>query len=748
MLYAVRLVVTDASGRSFEDRITLRTDYVAIESPRPPHVPSVAAVFKPGATLSIVGKATGPSFQRYRLDWEPEGGGPSEEGLSLTGGGSSPVSGAELATWAIPTGLAAGYYSIRLTVENEGFWSEARTLVYLEPDLASFHWPVFLDQAPDSGSGALPARDETGTTRLVLTSPVWGGFDTLLPPWLHTFSVDGSSHSTFPLDFTSYEQPAVGDIDGQPGQETVVTDSYRLHVVREDGSSFDLVPEPPAMFESSLVVLEDLDRDGRLEVLACGYNPDVSLTYVYAWRSDGQQVGPSFPLAVQDYYPRLTVVDLDGDGGKEILVVDGNRLRAFRSDGTPFVWPEVTLPGRIWSLAVADLDHDGSVEIVLVTSADGQVAVHVLDATGAERPGWPAGLANNYFPRLAIGDVDGNERDEVVVANSFALYVFGDDGRVRWVRDRSWEGIRFGQPVLADVTGDNQPEIILVEEAHGYYQGSGLAAPLEGGRLRTVDSESNPAVPEVATGGWHPTPWALRSTETSAAPRAHPSLLYHQPNLIALDPYNNVIRSWRLLGANGNQPHYDGTPVVGDLDQDGTTDVAVSYQTIAGGGVSGGLREGVLTVLNVGTPYRPGASQWPTVFQNPRNTAVRIPAPPGPRILSLEVTGGGTVTVTPPGDACDATASICTFAYEPGSVVLLEAMPAPGEELLGWQGACSGDSPRCYVEMDSDRSVSAQFAAIPPGASQVVGPGVRFGCRVGGPPWCGVPRALLQDRLP
>jgi uncharacterized repeat protein (TIGR02543 family) len=74
-------------------------------------------------------------------------------------------------------------------------------------------------------------------------------------------------------------------------------------------------------------------------------------------------------------------------------------------------------------------------------------------------------------------------------------------------------------------------------------------------------------------------------------------------------------------------------------------------------------------------------------------------------VLTVSVSGGGTVTITPPGSVCDAGTSPCNETYNPNTVVTLTAAP-PGSVV--WSGACTADP--CTVTMDGPKSVTATFS--------------------------------------
>jgi hypothetical protein len=66
-------------------------------------------------------------------------------------------------------------------------------------------------------------------------------------------------------------------------------------------------------------------------------------------------------------------------------------------------------------------------------------------------------------------------------------------------------------------------------------------------------------------------------------------------------------------------------------------DLALNYQLITGGGTSGNLQQGVVTVLRLNAPYRPDRRDWPMYYRDTRNSSVGFL----PATLSLAKTADG-----------------------------------------------------------------------------------------------------------
>ncbi len=110
------------------------------------------------------------------------------------------------------------------------------------------------------------------------------------------------------------------------------------------------------------------------------------------------------------------VADLDGDAVPDILLAREGALVAFHADGST-VW-QASVDGRIWaSPVVADFLP---AEPGLETAVAARDTVHLFDATGAEAPGFPR-TWRDELRTIAGGDVDGDGSLEIVVVTTTRL---------------------------------------------------------------------------------------------------------------------------------------------------------------------------------------------------------------------------------------------------------------------------------------------------------------------------------------
>ncbi|ARU05225.1 hypothetical protein CCO03_11510 [Comamonas serinivorans] len=107
--------------------------------------------------------------------------------------------------------------------------------------------------------------------------------------------------------------------------------------------------------------------------------------------------------------------------------------------------------------------------------------------------------------------------------------------------------------------------------------------------------------------------------------------------------------------------------------------------------------------------------------------AVELPQAPR-QVLSVAVTGEGTVSDAASAIACTASGGTCNASYTSAVGVSLSAVAAAGHHFSGWGGDCSGTGP-CSLTMDVNRSVTALFEVNRYTVTPAAGAGGSLSCQ-------------------
>ncbi|KAA3605520.1 MAG: VCBS repeat-containing protein [Planctomycetota bacterium] len=294
----------------------------------------------------------------------------------------------------------------------------------------------------------------------------------------------------------------------------------------------------------------DLDGDGRKEVVVLEGTGRVLLYSQENWQELGEfqsAASSSLPLG-------MALADLQGDGSEEVVLCDQQNLYVYSGDGQ-LRWQFAGAGGR--DVVVAQMDLDPSLEIATTSGA-------VVDATSQSLQ-WQ--YPNGFGVEVEAADLDGDGMAEIVAMEEWdRVYAFDVDQQ--WGK---WSIPNFdnGAIALADVDGDGQVEVLLGDGQWGDIQG------FDGNDLSLEWSISNPdhgttdiAVADLDGDGKNEVLWGAGATSTGA-------------DHLHVGDWASQVLTWSSV-------HLDGPflgPLPGDLDGDGTEEwVAVSRESDAGYG--------------------------------------------------------------------------------------------------------------------------------------------------------------------
>ena len=468
---------------------------------------------------------------------------------------------------------------LRMTFQNSifsgGFWAAAEDVVVnVESDMAgvtildgseTFEIP-FISQAGVGTHDANPVRFTIPEEENVLSIPFTITIDanpTSEYPY-HAVKEINAQMSLFQAGWpyemggSSSSSALINNIDGE-GMREIVFGGYdkKLHVFTADGSS-ELNGFPIDFGDnegtiSSAIAAEDINGDGFKEMAVCneaGYLAVIGQNGEILFDYDAGGQFKANPM----------IADLDGDGSFEIIAVTftTSSLIVLNSDGSLYGSSPYTLPaGVMSSAALGDVNNDGTLEIILVTVTGD---VHAISgATGSNVGNWPYSMGIGSWNGPIVSNIDEDMEPEIIVGTlNGKVVAINHDATLRFEKT-------IGVPVKTSVvTGDlddnGSIEIVFVSSTNGnLYVVDNNGNDLNNFPLNLgVQVESTPILADMDANG---TVDIIFGTADGY--------------LHSIDVNGNETPNFPLFMTT----EVKMSPAIGDIDNDGDPEIAVSNQS-------------------------------------------------------------------------------------------------------------------------------------------------------------------------
>lgn len=333
-----------------------------------------------------------------------------------------------------------------------------------------------LDAASDAGLDAgSDAGLDTGSDAGLDASPCapagWG------PAVVYAFGPVLSSHATW---------MATGDFDEDGDVDFAATgaqdDRVAIYLNDGDGTFADGVVFPSGAWSEEMVTA-DFDRDGHLDLAitnavppcgspCCGSDCHGSVA-VLRGHGDGT-FAPARTTTSGDLDPYgLAAGDLDADGDVDLVVVNTypGSLAVLTNPGDgAFVAPVVTPSPGVGTVTLGDLDDDGAPEVIAGAERAGQHFVDTYGVVGGTLVlraslAYTLSRPSTGSPRMVAADFDGTGRIAVAAMGG---YLFDNDGSGTLLAPRSY-GLPggYGRIGAADVDRDGAFDLVQAMQFFG-----------------------------------------------------------------------------------------------------------------------------------------------------------------------------------------------------------------------------------------------------------------------------------------
>ena len=442
-----------------------------------------------------------------------------------------------------------------------------------------------------------------------------------------------------------YSNPMVADLNGNPDgrkELCVMTSDGDLLALDCNGSIiWQYHMHPPGSNTPSCAVI-DADRSG----LPCVFVPSESQQKAYAFTHDGKVLS-GWPVASNYRFIKvgLVIADANLDGSPEILggdeccyVFSWNPTGDWRATGIPdnsFLWrnltgtPSTAIYGSTCAVGDLDGDSDKVPDIIVGTNRTPEVYAFRGDVRGdyisdpLYLDGWPKATGNRVESSPAIGDIDGDGRNDVVMGC--------DDGNVyMWLSTSKnvatfhTGGMIKSSPALCDLDGDGKLDVIVGSDTGRVYAINWEAQALPGwaGGILLNQSgaypvESSPVIGDVTGDG--------QVNVVVGCDDGNVYAIYKDGNNHVEDGALTGPLAWVncCIPPSQTSAEVTATPVIDDVDNDGKVDVVAASD------------QGIY-IFHLNVPYvnDPALYPWPTFHRDNQRTGCVTP-PPAPIRASI-----------------------------------------------------------------------------------------------------------------
>lgn len=211
------------------------------------------------------------------------------------------------------------------------------------------------------------------------------------------------------LSFSTYDL-AIGNVDNTPGNEIV---SSSGKVLKYNGTTLTT----QWVFQTSIngfpvVDLSDTDSDGKKEIF------ELSNSGLYVYDADIQST--KYSILTNTGFEALLLIDLNGDNIDEIVYGDGQwgKIHCVNAVTQVEQWFINNPDNGVTSISIADVDQNGDLEVLWAanwgtTGAD-YLYVYDLNTTTQQ---WKSDAIDGPFYGMQIADIDNDGSDEIVAVS-------------------------------------------------------------------------------------------------------------------------------------------------------------------------------------------------------------------------------------------------------------------------------------------------------------------------------------------
>ena len=376
-----------------------------------------------------------------------------------------------LAQWDVSS-LGQDYYWLRIYATcGSGVDTSHQVSFHVDPDIMS-GWPV---EYSNVSPIAVAELGDGGTHEIIAGIEHNNEIECNIAVWDLAGNYVWQSRDSIN---NSHKPVSIGNTDGAGFCEIVIgyptqtsgTDSCPVHMMTYGVGPYPNWPQygrkAGYYWNTTIAVLSDIDTDTDVEIFTGGFE-------LHGWHHDGS---PYSGASVGSNISNPAIGDIDCDTFDDFVFTSDSSLDVRDRNGNSLAGFPVSMPAgaSVTNPVIGDVNNDGAPEIILALD---DMKVYVLDSSGTILPGWPQTINGSYSNSPVVGDIDNdNDLEIIVVSGMFPQYsriaVFEHTGNAYsgWPNHLNNTVFRyFNSPVIGDVDGDSVPDIVMgFESVSGY----------------------------------------------------------------------------------------------------------------------------------------------------------------------------------------------------------------------------------------------------------------------------------------
>ena len=285
------------------------------------------------------------------------------------------------------------------------------------------------------GAYDMATGDFNGDGKLDYAAGAWTG-----GVWVNLGNGDGTfGASVTTAGLAQTKSIEVADVNGDGLDDLITLADAGIRVLMSDGDGTFTQSDSftvPGSYNHSMSAA-DFTGDGRVDFIA----QDGSTGNLYLYAGNGNGTFSSAALIGNTAYAYGSAAgDVNGDGRNDLIVADisGTFLLTSQGNGT-FVKTQVAT-GDTRSVAVADLDGDGILDILSTVTGASMMKISKGNGDGTFAStgnyNFSSGLANEFYQKITVGDFNGDGlpdaaiavREQLSSSGTVLLYMNNGDG--------------------------------------------------------------------------------------------------------------------------------------------------------------------------------------------------------------------------------------------------------------------------------------------------------------------------------